>query len=301
LVVSRPRLVPARLPWISILSIVRIPTGLSWISILSIVGVPTGLPLVSVLSRTSIPTGLPRISILSRIGLPTGLPLVSVLSGRRPLSRLVPWEPIPRIGSVSAGGIYVSSGIAGGLHGIKSSLINLGWLFIPGASPWSNAPLFSVSVLGLSFGFSSRFLLLLQSKSLESFHNGWDMILWVIFNPYNLIANFGKPLLILYHDWGISGELIKVHSPSRDRQVMQIPETLVSSGMHWHSCCLFPSRGEDRGSLRRSPGSLMRFGGSHVSHGWRESLQPVGIRVNNRFLRSNFTLGKGLLSSCCFL
>ena len=205
---SRSRLIPARLPWIpilsvvripaglsgiSILSVVRIPAGLSRISILSVVGVPTGLPLVSVLSRTSIPTGLPGISVLSRIGLPTGLPLVPVLSGRRPLSRLVPWEPIPGIGSVSARGIYVSSEITGGLHGIKSSLINLGWLFIPGASPWSNTSFFSVPVLRLSFGFGSRFLLLLQSKSLESFHNGWDMVLWVIFNPYNLIAHFGKP------------------------------------------------------------------------------------------------------------
>jgi hypothetical protein len=129
LIVSRSGGVPAGLPLVSILSVIRFPAGLSWISVLSIVGVPTGLPLISVLSRTSIPTGLPRISILSRIGLPTGLPLVSILSGRRPLSRLVPWEPIPRVGSVSVGGIYVSSGIAGGLHGIKSSLINFSLAF----------------------------------------------------------------------------------------------------------------------------------------------------------------------------
>ena len=186
MIVSRPRLISAGLPRISILSIVGVPTGLSRISILSVIGVPTGLPLIFVLSRTSIPTGLPGVSILSRIGLPTGLPLVSVLSGRRPLvsvlsgrrplSRLVPWEPIPGIGSVSARGIYISSGITRGLHGIKSSLINLGRLLIPGASPWSNTPFLCVSVLRQFLGFGSRFLLLLQSKSLESFHDCWDMI-----------------------------------------------------------------------------------------------------------------------------
>ncbi len=228
-------IVPAGLSRISILSIVGVPAGLSRISILSISGVPAGLSLISVLSGLVIPTGLSRISIMSRIGLPTGLPLISVLSGRRSLSRLVPWEPLPGIGSISARGIYVASGITGGLHGVKSSLVNFGWLFVSGASPWNDAPFLRVSVLGLSFGLGSRFLLLLQSQSLKSFHYGWDMILWVIFYPYNLIANFGEPLLVLYHNGGIRGELIKIHGPCWDGQIMQIPETLVSSGMHWHS------------------------------------------------------------------
>jgi hypothetical protein len=61
------------------------------------------------------------------------------------------------------------------------------------------------------------------------------MILWVIFNSNDFIANFGKSLLVLQYHRGISGELMKVHGPGGGWQVMDIPEALVSSGMHRHS------------------------------------------------------------------
>jgi hypothetical protein len=61
------------------------------------------------------------------------------------------------------------------------------------------------------------------------------MILRVIFYLYNFIANFGKSLLVLQDHRGISGELMKVHGPGGGWQVMDVPEALVSSGMHRHA------------------------------------------------------------------